>query len=223
MEHQCYKKTWKAALSKKYLLTCYEYWQDNVQRTHSYQHENRAWKLLEPYYGWKRQFFFGRRIFDFFHLDKGIALEIDGSTHCKNCDAIRDGVIFKKYGVETIRLHNSFTKRDLDEVLDRYALHEVQSRKKRKRLDKYLRHLSTFLSSRLKIIAKKEKETGKEKQGKNVQQKSWGFQRKKKKNAKNVNCKLDLQEKIRQENQKIIERQRNSKVDMSKIMMNGKL
>jgi very-short-patch-repair endonuclease len=53
------------------------------------------------------QLVFRNCIFDFFVMEKGVAIEVDGTTHNPEEDQKRDAYLFDTYGIITIRVKNS--------------------------------------------------------------------------------------------------------------------
>jgi len=62
----------------------------------------------------RRQATIGRRIVDFFCPEKGLVIEIDGHTHDRDADLIRDAVLQQATGFRTIR----FTNREVMDNMD---------------------------------------------------------------------------------------------------------
>lgn len=71
-------------------------------------------------YKWKRQRQWGYRLFDFWNTKIGIAVEVDGLTHDKNYDAIRDEYNYKTSGILVLRVRN-FNEDDASKVLAQIA------------------------------------------------------------------------------------------------------
>lgn len=67
---------------------------------------------------WTRQAIWGCRIFDFFSIKRGIAVEIDGPEHLDKADydAARDKYNYFRSGILVLRVRN-FNEADLDAAL----------------------------------------------------------------------------------------------------------
>lgn len=154
VNHKCFSRKWRPYT--KDMSVCAQFWKKQCHLTKSNIYENRAWEILKKYQGWKRQYFFGRRIFDFFHEQKGIAIEIDGASHCKNCDRVRDRYLHKKYGILTARFFNSFKPQEIEDFIGRTCLRFLQ--------DYQLIKVRNFRTKILKALSQKEKK-GKKKKG----------------------------------------------------------
>lgn len=82
--------------------------------------EEWAWKRIRKTGGkWERQAIWSCRIFDFFSIKRGIAVEIDGDTHNPTYDAIRDEYNFFRSGIVVLRVRN-FNEADLDAAIAAY-------------------------------------------------------------------------------------------------------
>lgn len=103
----------------------------NVDQSKNNTAENWAAKrLMNPFPGkWFRQYPWGARIFDFFNPKRGVAIEIDGSTHDEDYDAVRDAFVFMRSGIIVLRVPN----------FDEAALQEAIS---------HIRHLGTWKQRR---------------------------------------------------------------------------
>lgn len=80
-----------------------KYWNKNLSNCIKNKQENKAWIILKKY-GFVRQFFMGKRFFDFFHIKSGICIEIDGPEHCSKCDLIKDDYFLNCYKIQTFRI-----------------------------------------------------------------------------------------------------------------------
>ena len=65
-----------------------------------------AGKLLETGMKWTRQAQWGFRLFDFWNVTRGIAVEVDGREHRAAEDEKQDAVDFEKSGIVVIRVQN---------------------------------------------------------------------------------------------------------------------
>jgi very-short-patch-repair endonuclease len=80
-----------------------------------------------------RQAIWGCRLFDFWCAELGIAVEIDGLTHDKNYDRIRDKYNFYRSGIIVLRVKN-FDEEQMKIVLrkvqesDNWAVRKVKMR-----------------------------------------------------------------------------------------------
>lgn len=63
-------------------------------------------KLVQTGLKWTRQAQWGYRIFDFWNAELGIAVEVDGLSHNKKYDSIRDSYNYKKSGILVLRVKN---------------------------------------------------------------------------------------------------------------------
>lgn len=83
--------------------------QENLQRSLTNCNENWMAQLLKPRRvkeHWERQYRWGYRIYDFFSMKLGIAIEVDGPEHDKNYDTFRDVHNFLRSGVVVLRVRN---------------------------------------------------------------------------------------------------------------------
>lgn len=81
--------------------------EENVVR--SKNNPNEAWmaeKLLTLVWKWGRQSRWGYRIFDFWCVEKGIAVEVDGPEHNKQWDKVRDDYNLQRSGILVLRVRN---------------------------------------------------------------------------------------------------------------------
>lgn len=70
---------------------------------------NEAWmlrKLETTGWKWKRQAQWGYRLFDFWNAYLGIAVEVDGLTHDKVYDGVRDDYNWERSGILVLRVRN---------------------------------------------------------------------------------------------------------------------
>lgn len=66
----------------------------------------------------EHQFLFGRRVFDFFNIAYGVAIEVDGYGHRARYDLLRDSYLLSKFGLITLRV-KEFNEEQAKEVLDK--------------------------------------------------------------------------------------------------------
>ena len=81
---------------------------------------NEKWmseKLKRTPYKWTRQAQWGYRLFDFWNHKLGIAIEVDGETHNKVYDKIRDKHNHKTSGIIVLRVRNK-NEADAKKVID---------------------------------------------------------------------------------------------------------
>lgn len=71
-------------------------------------------------YKWKRQRQWGYRLFDFFNSKLGIAVEVDGPTHDKEYDSVRDRYNYQTSGILVLRVRN-FNEDDAARALSEIA------------------------------------------------------------------------------------------------------
>jgi very-short-patch-repair endonuclease len=69
-------------------------------------------------YKFRRQHVIGQYIVDFFCPAKGLAIEVDGSTHHDEVDVMRDADL-AKLGIPTLRFSNQDVTRNMEGVLRR--------------------------------------------------------------------------------------------------------
>ncbi len=99
--------------------------------------EEWAWKRIRKTGGkWERQAIWSCRIFDFFSIKRGIAVEIDGDTHNPTYDAIRDEYNFFRSGIVVLRVRN-FNEADLDAAIAEIERGETR-KERRKRVRREL-------------------------------------------------------------------------------------
>jgi very-short-patch-repair endonuclease len=83
--------------------------------------EKRMWAALRSkrFFGYKfrRQDVIGFRIVDLFCPQKGLAIEIDGGTHDRERDLLRDRQILREFGFRVVRFTNEEAMRNSDGVL----------------------------------------------------------------------------------------------------------
>lgn len=98
--------------------------------------EEWAWKAICKTKGqWTRQAVWGCRIFDFFSIKRGIAVEIDGATHNATYDAIRDKYNYIRSGILVLRVRN-WNEADLAIAIAEINRGETRKeRKKRVRIE----------------------------------------------------------------------------------------
>lgn len=80
---------------------------------------NETWaesKLSSGRIKWTRQAIWGKRLFDFWNSDLGIAVEIDGPEHVPAYDLYRDEYNFRRSAVVVLRVRNLNAK-DMDAAL----------------------------------------------------------------------------------------------------------
>jgi very-short-patch-repair endonuclease len=96
--------------------------------------EQWAWPHIAKTGGrWERQAVWGLRIFDFFSIKRGIAVEIDGPEHNKEYDAARDKYNYYRSGILVLRVRN-FNDADL-----KAAIAEIKKGETRKQRRKRVR------------------------------------------------------------------------------------
>lgn len=74
-----------------------------------WKNSNEAWmaeKLEKTGWTWKRQAQWGYRLFDFWNFALGIAVEVDGLSHNKSYDAVRDAYNLQRSGILVLRVRN---------------------------------------------------------------------------------------------------------------------
>ena len=64
----------------------------------------------------RRQATIGNRIADFFCPEKGLVIEVDGHTHDREADVIRDAALEKSTGFRTIRFTNGDVMTNIEGV-----------------------------------------------------------------------------------------------------------
>jgi very-short-patch-repair endonuclease len=64
----------------------------------------------------RRQATIGNRIADFFCPEKGLVIEVDGHTHGREADVIRDAALEKSTGFRTIRFTNGDVMTNIEGV-----------------------------------------------------------------------------------------------------------
>jgi very-short-patch-repair endonuclease len=82
---------------------------------------------------WTRQAIWGRRIFDFWSHDLGIAIEVDGPEHKKKVDDYKDAYNLHRSGVIVIRVKN-FNEDDAQMALEKILNCKENWKARRKRL-----------------------------------------------------------------------------------------
>ena len=65
----------------------------------------------------RRQALIGHRIVDFFNPAKGLVVEVDGDTHDREADVVRDSRMEASFGFRTIRFTNLEVMREMDGCL----------------------------------------------------------------------------------------------------------
>ncbi|APE28520.1 DNA methylase, putative [Aurantiacibacter gangjinensis] len=70
----------------------------------------------------RRQTIIDNRIVDFFCPEKGVIVEVDGDTHDRHSDAIRDKRMLDAHGFTTVRITNEEVIQNIDGVLTFIAL-----------------------------------------------------------------------------------------------------
>ena len=89
----------------------------------SKRNPNENWmrdKLSATGLKWTRQAQWGYRIFDFWNRELGIAVEVDGLSHNKVYDSIRDDYNYRRSGILVLRVKN-MNEDDVAEALSRIA------------------------------------------------------------------------------------------------------
>jgi very-short-patch-repair endonuclease len=88
--------------------------------------ERRLWTALRDSrlsgFKFRRQAVIGSRIADFFCPSKGLIVEIDGETHDRARDLVKDGHVHRETGFRTVRFTNEDVMRNLDGVLTQLEL-----------------------------------------------------------------------------------------------------
>jgi very-short-patch-repair endonuclease len=83
--------------------------------------ERRLWAGLRARqcfgHKFRRQDLIGFRIVDFFCPAKGLAIEVDGETHDRELDLIRDRQMRREFGFRVVRFTNEDAMRNCDGVL----------------------------------------------------------------------------------------------------------
>lgn len=93
--------------------------------------EEWAWQSIRKIRGrWDRQAVWGCRIFDFFSIKRGIAVEIDGPEHNKAYDSARDAYNYFRSGILVLRVRN-FNESDLQAAID--EINKGETRKERRK------------------------------------------------------------------------------------------
>lgn len=113
-------KSWPPGTKEKsdYLLMRQN---QNIERSKTNKAEN--WfdeKLKKCKHKYKRQRRWGYRIYDFWFHKLGLAVEIDGETHIKRWDELRDKQDFERSRIIVLRIPN------FDEAEAYKALHYIQ-------------------------------------------------------------------------------------------------
>jgi very-short-patch-repair endonuclease len=98
--------------------------------------EEWAWdEIRKTGAGWVRQAIWGCRIFDFFSIRRGIAIEIDGDTHNKVYDKVRDDYNYYRSGILVLRIKN-YNEVDLRNAIKEIKKGETRmDRRKRVRIE----------------------------------------------------------------------------------------
>lgn len=104
---------------------------------------------------WTRQAIWGCRIFDFWCAELGIAVEIDGMTHDKNYDSIRDNYNFYRSGIVVLRVPN-FDDQKMVDALEAIKKSDTWQIRKLKMREKFnLRQEDSFSQILKKVGLKK--------------------------------------------------------------------
>lgn len=100
--------------------------------------ERQAWAVISKYkIDFVKQHLFGYRIFDFWSEYYGLVIEIDGKTHCKKCDSIKDSYLLDKFGIIVKRSRN-FDIKKLEGILNSInKLEPYLNRITKKQLNRY--------------------------------------------------------------------------------------
>lgn len=137
--------------------------QAEYMRNRQDQNRSKSVKAEEWAYGylkqtqkkWTRQAIWGCRIFDFWCAEIGIAVEIDGMTHNKNYDSIRDEYNFYRSGIVVLRVPN-FNDQKMVEALEQIKKSDTwQIRKVKMREQFNLRQEDSFSQILKKVGLKK--------------------------------------------------------------------
>lgn len=88
-------------------------------------------KLETTEYKWSSQAIWGCRLFDFWCAELGIAVEIDGMTHDKVYDAVRDEYNYFRSGIIVIRVGN-YDETAMQQALETIAKAETWQARKAK-------------------------------------------------------------------------------------------
>jgi len=93
--------------------------------------EEWAWPRIKAAGGkWERQAIWGCRLFDFFSIGRGIAVEIDGPEHIPAYDLARDQYNYFRSGIVVLRVKN-FNETDLAVALA--EIRKGETRKERRK------------------------------------------------------------------------------------------
>jgi very-short-patch-repair endonuclease len=79
------------------------------------------WRIRDAQLGghkFRRQATIGNRIVDYFCPAKGLIIELDGDTHDRRRDALRDVNLQEQHGFHVLRFANSQVMENLDGVLE---------------------------------------------------------------------------------------------------------
>jgi very-short-patch-repair endonuclease len=94
--------------------------------------EQWAYEYLKPINTqWVRQAIWGCRLFDFFSIKRGIAVEIDGPEHNKDYDRIRDEYNYYRSGILVLRVHN-FNEHDMRMVIQEITKGETRKQRRKR-------------------------------------------------------------------------------------------
>ncbi len=85
---------------------------------------------------------FDRSIFDFFCFEKGIAIEIDGSSHDPVKDELRDNHHFEMHTIKTLRIPN-FDDERMNEIINLIRLSDTWDDRKKSARNKKDLHART--------------------------------------------------------------------------------
>lgn len=105
----------------------------NVSMSANNPNENWMARILKKHSGgarWDRQYKWGYRIFDFFSMKLGIAIEVDGAEHKESYDSFRDVHNFLRSGIVVLRVRN---KNEGDAMKAVAFIENSDTRKERRR------------------------------------------------------------------------------------------
>jgi very-short-patch-repair endonuclease len=92
-----------------------------AMRNNPTEPEKRLWQALKGSQveglKFRRQSVVGHRIVDFYCRARKLAVEVDGATHDREEDAVRDARLLADRGIATLRFTNEDVMRNLDGVL----------------------------------------------------------------------------------------------------------
>jgi release factor-specific protein-(glutamine-N5) methyltransferase len=93
--------------------------------------EKRLWGVLRNRslngHKFRRQTVIGKRIVDFFCPSKGLIVEIDGVTHNRDADAVRDTAMMREHGFTTVRFTNDEVMQNLPGVVEALSIALVEA------------------------------------------------------------------------------------------------